>query len=52
MVKKKSLEDKDWVIEYITEWIETNTNFKVDKLVLNQKKEQRDEVYKTFEYMM
>ena len=31
------LEDKNWVIEYITEWIENATDFKVDKLELSKK---------------
>ncbi len=35
--QKKGLEDMDWVIDYITEWIEKSTDFKVSNLGLIHK---------------
>ncbi len=36
--QKKGLEDMDWVIDYITEWIEKNTKFKVSLIQLTERK--------------
>lgn len=36
-MEKEGLENMDWVIDYITEWIEKSTDFKVSNLGLIHK---------------
>lgn len=37
MTEKEGTQNMDWVIDYITKWIETNTPFKVSNLGLTHK---------------
>ncbi len=40
---KSKLEDKNWVIKFMTEWVEKNTKFKVKVIELTKKQEVKDE---------
>ena len=40
MAKESKLDNKNWVIEYITKWIEKNTKFKVKSIEIGENERQ------------